>query len=643
MAITPLPAAPTRANPTGFAAAADTFVTALPQFVTDANALQADIVTRQTDVTNRQTDITTRQADVVSRQNDVIARQTDVSNRQTDVGNSQALAAASAATALNAPGTSATSTSNLTIAGGTQSLVVQTGKAFALGQTVVVASTASPVNQMTGVITAFNSGTGALTLNASNIQGSGTFSAWTVALSGPQGAASNVLGGASRSLAVASNISLLSTSSRVQAIGMASAGLAVNLPDATTIGSGGTLFIIKNIDVYGFVVKKYNSDAVVYLQPGQIAVLYLSDNSTAAGLWEVGNQNFDGSALQSVFNGSVTAVSSNTLNNSWPVDVKPLSANKFVVTYNDNAINRINCVILDITAGNVINVGTPVAVTTVGPNYQFGVAIMSPTKLMAVYYNASTSLNEAVVMTVTGSTLTRNTAFNYYGVSATQASICAVSSTLCLATSFDGSNLIVTALSASGTTISNAGSTSLAVSGAAYVSINLLSPTLALMTYQDTSSTFAKAVTVSISGSTPTINTPVSISSVAATYVSQAVINANSVLMAWANGQASLVTVTGTIPSAGPIAVFKATGGSALSCTWSSGKGCISFVNSNNYAEEVYVSASGNTLTVGISNVLTNAGAASLLNAAIFGNKKLTVWKISTTSQANGIITEMLN
>ncbi|MFZ6655942.1 hypothetical protein [Undibacterium sp. TJN19] len=183
MAMTPLPPSPTRANPSNFAATADTFVTALPQFVTEANALQVDVMNRQTDVTARQSDVTTRQADVVTRQADVVTRQTDVQNNQ-------ALAAASAASAVNAPGTSATSTTSLTVAPGPQSLTLaQTGKSFAVGQTIVIANTASPAIQMIGAITTFNSGTGAMTVNVTLPVGSGTLSAWTISLSGPQGSA----------------------------------------------------------------------------------------------------------------------------------------------------------------------------------------------------------------------------------------------------------------------------------------------------------------------------------------------------------------------------------------------------------------------------------------------------------------------
>lgn len=90
--------------------------------------------------------------------------------------------ASSAASALTAPGTSATSTDSLTIATGTQNLTIQTGKAFSVGQSLIIASTASPGKRMGGVITAHDAGTGALAVNVTQIDDSGTYAAWTVSL-----------------------------------------------------------------------------------------------------------------------------------------------------------------------------------------------------------------------------------------------------------------------------------------------------------------------------------------------------------------------------------------------------------------------------------------------------------------------------
>lgn len=99
-----------------------------------------------------------------------------------DAAASETAAAASAASALGAPGTNATSTTSLTIGTGSKSLTIQTGKAYAVGQVVVIAYTTSPSNQMTGVITSYNSGTGALVVDVQQTLGSGTQTAWTVSL-----------------------------------------------------------------------------------------------------------------------------------------------------------------------------------------------------------------------------------------------------------------------------------------------------------------------------------------------------------------------------------------------------------------------------------------------------------------------------
>jgi hypothetical protein len=91
-------------------------------------------------------------------------------------------AAASAASALSAPGTSATSTTSLAIGLGSKSLTLaQTGKSFVVGQWVSLTDTANPTTQwMKGAITAFNSGTGAMTVSVVQSLGSGTIAAWTV-------------------------------------------------------------------------------------------------------------------------------------------------------------------------------------------------------------------------------------------------------------------------------------------------------------------------------------------------------------------------------------------------------------------------------------------------------------------------------
>jgi hypothetical protein len=98
-----------------------------------------------------------------------------------------ATAVAAAASAINAPGTSGQSTTSMVIEAAAKTFIIQTGKAFVVGQTVVIASTASPGNQMTGIITGYNPTTGAMSVTTTTFIGSGTFASWNVALSAVAG------------------------------------------------------------------------------------------------------------------------------------------------------------------------------------------------------------------------------------------------------------------------------------------------------------------------------------------------------------------------------------------------------------------------------------------------------------------------
>lgn len=131
---------------------------------------------------------------------------TDLGAKQTAAASSAAAAvvskdaaAASALTAVNAPGTSGTSVTSLTIGAATHALTTQTAKAWVVGQWVSIARTAAPVTtRMFGLIASYDSGTGAMsvTVATGNTAGSGAFADWTISLSGPSGPLIGVATGA---------------------------------------------------------------------------------------------------------------------------------------------------------------------------------------------------------------------------------------------------------------------------------------------------------------------------------------------------------------------------------------------------------------------------------------------------------------
>lgn len=128
MPIRQLPPPPTRDDPVNFAIKGDAFVAALPDFVDDANALEQS---------------------------------------------------------LQLVATTGTSTSTLTVGTGSKSLTTQEGKAWVTGAWVYVFAAAAVSNYMVGQVTSYDTVTGALVVNVSAIDGSGSHSSWIIGLATP--------------------------------------------------------------------------------------------------------------------------------------------------------------------------------------------------------------------------------------------------------------------------------------------------------------------------------------------------------------------------------------------------------------------------------------------------------------------------
>lgn len=168
--ITALPTAPSRADPANFRTRADVFMAALPTFATETNTVAGEVNTNATNAATSASTATTQAGTATTQAGNASA--------------SAAAAAASALTALNAPGTSATSTTSLSIGTGAKSLTIQTGKSIVVGMTLVIARTSAPTTtRMSGVVSSYDSGTGALGVTVDSVTGSGTHTDWTVSLS----------------------------------------------------------------------------------------------------------------------------------------------------------------------------------------------------------------------------------------------------------------------------------------------------------------------------------------------------------------------------------------------------------------------------------------------------------------------------
>lgn len=178
--VTVLPPEPSTNNPGPFASLMDAFLAALPLLRTEFNAGLTNAYNNAVEAYNNAVAAAYSAASA--------AAQVALATTQVALATTQANAASvSALTAINAPGTSATSTTSATIGTGSKSLTIQSGKSLVPGMTIVAADTAAAdTNAMTGIITSYNSGTGALVFTVSIPPiGSGTKTDWTVSLSPP--------------------------------------------------------------------------------------------------------------------------------------------------------------------------------------------------------------------------------------------------------------------------------------------------------------------------------------------------------------------------------------------------------------------------------------------------------------------------
>lgn len=166
--IDPLPDPPQTTDPENFDAEADAWLTAILAYRSQANALAENVYDNAVEAEGSAT---------------AAAGSAGAASDSEAAASAQAVAAAaSAASAMNAPGTNAASTTSLLVGTGSKTLTIQTGKAYSVGQSLIIARTSDPATRMGGAITAYNSGTGSLTVLVSVAVGSGTFTDWTVSL-----------------------------------------------------------------------------------------------------------------------------------------------------------------------------------------------------------------------------------------------------------------------------------------------------------------------------------------------------------------------------------------------------------------------------------------------------------------------------
>lgn len=175
-----IPTAPSRSSPSDFSQKADAWAGAWGPATTAANDnftfVGQAVVYIGAEISGATTTINEARDNGVDAVND--ARDQGVITLQSVIDNA---------------GLSGTSTSSVAIGTGSKSFTTQTGRAWKVGGWVTIADVANPTTKvMNGQVTAYDPGTGALTVDVTAIVGSGTVSDWAITSAGRPGSNASI-------------------------------------------------------------------------------------------------------------------------------------------------------------------------------------------------------------------------------------------------------------------------------------------------------------------------------------------------------------------------------------------------------------------------------------------------------------------
>lgn len=208
------------------------------------------------------------------------------------------------------------------------------------------------------------------------------------------------------------DITLTNSSTQTQIITMSASGKSIILPDATTLSTkGGIIYNIINNGNVDFLIKSNGGNILGVLYSSSSAILFLTANTTAAGIWQlnVSSTPIIPSAYYQGLQATSTSIGS-LRNSNWGYrGFAVLSTSLIVYYYVDSSLAGW-CVAGSISAG-VITFGTPVKISTTaltenGTTFGFITRVNATTALVLATIGGN---NSYVAMTISGNTITMGT------------------------------------------------------------------------------------------------------------------------------------------------------------------------------------------------------------------------------------------
>lgn len=360
--ISTLPTAPSRSDPSTFSDRSDALLGALATFVSETNTVAGEVNANAATATTQAALATTNGAAQVS----LAAAQVSLAAAQVALATTQATNAANSATSA--------ATSALTAG----AVAWVSGTTYSTGNVRY-----SPIDFQAYRRTTNGAGTTDPSLDSTN---------WTKAL----------LFGVS-AVTTATTATTLTNTATLLKITPASYGVAVTLPDATTCNLGGPLHIIDNKGAYPVRVLNSAGTLLGFVYGGVVSHVSLSDKSTAAGVWTIENNELVGASAQLLVADTFVSFTS-----SSAVSVELGAGRELLLASATSYISGYLYGVVYDSATNIFGTVTLIRGANIRGNYSLAV-VDNNSVLVVSCVNNNTAL-EAVVLSISGTTITVNTA-----------------------------------------------------------------------------------------------------------------------------------------------------------------------------------------------------------------------------------------
>lgn len=208
-----------------------------------------------------------------------------------------------------------------------------------------------------------------------------------------------------------SSIALTSSSNRMQMVGFTVRGCFLGLPDATTLTTGGTQFMVKNVGTFTFAIRDSLGNIKAVLNPSDSVLLWCSNISTAAGVWAMGDFDATSNTMNNVDVTGATVLSGAGAGGSTYMCITQLDTGTCVIFFWDSTATAAwKAVVATHNGGQGqdITFGSIVTVEAQASGIGASIVRISSTKVLVSY--AGTTNTKVMVLSISGTTITTNTA-----------------------------------------------------------------------------------------------------------------------------------------------------------------------------------------------------------------------------------------